>query len=61
MKILSLLTLMLFQTYKTFVHLRNTNQDIFDEIHRQQENYPGKEQVHFHNVLKVLYFRALIL
>ncbi len=52
---------MLFQTYKTFVHLRNTNQDIFDEIHRQQENYPGEKQVHFHNVLKVLYFRALIL
>ncbi len=32
MKILSLLTLMSFQTRKTFVHLQNTNEDIFDEI-----------------------------
>ncbi len=23
---------MLFQTRKTFIHLRNTNEDIFDEI-----------------------------
>ncbi len=23
---------MLFQTHKTFVHLQNTNEDIFDEI-----------------------------
>ncbi len=23
---------MLFQTHKTFVHIRNTNEDIFDEI-----------------------------
>ncbi len=27
-----LLTLMLFQTHKTFVHLQNTNEDISDEI-----------------------------
>ncbi len=31
-KILSLITLVLFQTHKPFIHLRNTNQDIFDEI-----------------------------
>ncbi len=29
---INLLTLMSFQTHKTFVHLRNTNEDIFDEI-----------------------------
>ncbi len=32
MKILSLITIMLFQTRKTFVYLQNTNEDIFDEI-----------------------------
>ncbi len=33
MKILSLITpLMLLQTHKTFVHLQNTNEDVFDEI-----------------------------
>ncbi len=32
MKILSLITLMSFQTGKTFVNLRNTNEDIFDEF-----------------------------
>jgi len=30
MKIKSLLTPMLYQPRKTFVHLRNTNEDIFD-------------------------------
>ncbi len=33
MKISSLIThLMSFQTHKTFIHLRNTNEDIFEEI-----------------------------
>ncbi len=46
MKIMSLITHpMSFQTRKTFVHLQNTNKDVFDEIesyltlHRQQHNW----------------------
>jgi len=31
-KIKMLLTLMLFQTHKTFVYLQITNKDLFDEI-----------------------------
>jgi len=30
--LLQLLTLMSFQTRKTFVHLRNANEDLFNEI-----------------------------
>ncbi len=40
---------MLFQTFKTFVHLQNTNGDIFDEI-RELSDPVGEatEYNHFH-------------
>ncbi len=36
MKILSLITLMSFQTCKTSIHVRNTNEYIFVEIQEQR-------------------------
>jgi len=36
---------MLFQTHKTFVHHRNTNEDIFDEIWKVSEPAIGSNVI----------------
>ncbi len=43
-KILSLITLMSFQARKTFVHLWNTNEDIFDGIW-ERVDWHGREEI----------------
>ncbi len=50
---------MSFQTRKTFVHLRNINQDIlmksesFLTLHKQRGTYHGQAQKHSKDIVKV--------